>query len=498
MFRTFVPSDDYLISLRTTNACDSRGVDPDENKGRSGMKINIENTAFEAEGLKGCRQQSGNGPTRRLEVLPEELLSEQPRRRTPKANSGLVERRLVEMNGAYRREGNKRHYEGLRKHRSEIMRLLKQVDDAGDKPVMDRRGRGAEGQRFEMIGAEQGRRKDAVNRARNGVVTVVKGKASPLKGHGLVKEGLVENNKLIGKYKTPNDGGEPRRAKEYLLASHCSKMVDTASRQAGQLGTDEDLGAARLARAPEVCIIKDTSDNIPPHSPRKRDGGKLTSLPDSIRAGQRQGVHYADSEVERLRTAENEAAGLLAPLSPSGSEWMRGGSPKGGNAAAILPDEEEQSDEEDMLRFGAFVDTITGGLSSEGSSQEREVEEKDTVRRSLLEDPNIGRLIASAVSLANNSVVNRTVVKERPGHPRGLRSAARAEARRAKWRREAGEALGLGGDTVKLKKSTTLCGGTISNRSMFSSVSDSHRPSTAGTVRPRRISLKPPLETFRS
>ncbi|KAF4679890.1 hypothetical protein FOZ60_014378 [Perkinsus olseni] len=121
-------------------------------------------------------------------------------------------------------------------------------------------------------------------------------------------------------------------------------------------------------------------------------------------------------------------------------ESKGGDSPQG---SAALPDSSDGA--EDPARLGAFVDAITGTLppsSRVSSAPKEEAESRPLVRRrSLLEDPTLGRMISNAVTVAKGTAAwppSRGLHRSSSG---GLRSAARAEARRAKWREQAEEGL---------------------------------------------------------
>ncbi|KAF4680222.1 hypothetical protein FOZ60_013868 [Perkinsus olseni] len=117
-----------------------------------------------------------------------------------------------------------------------------------------------------------------------------------------------------------------------------------------------------------------------------------------------------------------------------------GGSPQG---SAALPDSSDGA--EDPARLGAFVDAITGTLppsSRVSSAPKEETESRPLVRRrSLMEDPTLGRMISNAVTVAKGTAAWPPSRDLRRSSSGGLRSAARAEARRAKWREQAEEGL---------------------------------------------------------
>ncbi|KAF4702640.1 hypothetical protein FOZ63_003005, partial [Perkinsus olseni] len=120
-------------------------------------------------------------------------------------------------------------------------------------------------------------------------------------------------------------------------------------------------------------------------------------------------------------------------------------------------------------------------------------------------DPTLGRMISNAVTVAKGTAAWPPSRELRRSSSGGLRSAARAEARRSKWREQAEEGLwSMYQEEVLKQRHGALRKGRSwetragVNRSGSSILSDGGRPSTGGMARPRRVSLKPPLETFRS
>ncbi|KAF4687860.1 hypothetical protein FOZ60_003420 [Perkinsus olseni] len=349
-FRTFVPSEEYLLSLQTGL---SRPEDDGLKAPPSSRLDSTQSTSSTSQAVSSWSNASvfrSSTSRDRLETLPE--LSPVYDRRQPVV-SGRVGRRLGEMSSVYGKEeradrvsssSREGRAEGgnRRQKRSEIIRLLKEVD-ADQKPVVAR---------------------------------------------GSLK-GKEERGSLKGKEGRGSLKGKEEGALCRILSAALKRSLTTA------------------LEAAEVSAV--TASN----AAMKVEGPQYSSAPSAIMA-----ARGSDEEVvlEGLREA-------VVATSPSDSS----------------------DGAEDPARLGAFVDAITGTLppsSRVSSAPKEDAESRPLVRRrSLLEDPTLGRMISNAVTVAKGTAAWPPSRDLRRSSSGGLRSAARAEARRAKWREQAEEGL---------------------------------------------------------
>ncbi|KAF4651512.1 hypothetical protein FOZ61_010412 [Perkinsus olseni] len=487
-FRTFVPSEEYLLSLQTGL---SRPEDDGLKAPPSSRLDSTQSTSSTSQAVSSWSNASvfrSSTSRDRLETLPE-LSPVYDRRQS--VVSGRVGRRLGEMSSVYGKEeradrvyssGREGRVEGgnRRQKRSEIIRLLKEVD-ADQKPVVGRGSlQGKEGR-----GSLQGKQGGGSLQGKEG------------RGFSLLRDASEGGHRRKPVSDAAAGRGGIRRLDESLEA-HAGPTRSYSSFDgplaASPAGASKILSAALKRSLTTALEEAEVSAVTASNAAVKVEGPQNSSAPSATMA-----VSGSDEEV--VLVGLREAVVATSPSGPSGSEG--GASPQG---SAALPDSSDGA--EDPGRLGAFVDAITGTLppSSRVSSAPKEEAESRPLarRRSLLEDPTLGRMISNAVTVAKGTAAWPPSRGLRRSSSGGLRSAARAEARRAKWREQAEEGLWsmYQEEVLKqrhgaLRKSRSLASRSI-NRSGSSILSDGGRPSTGGMARPRRVSLKPPLETFHS
>lgn len=413
-FRTFVPSEEYLSSLRT--GLNGTGHD------NIGILSTISATpkfhfgpSLDHPPSSSPSTVSGNSrpatvlPSRaRLETLPEVSLQ---------CHHKALDRRLDEVTSVYGREmeKGKRVVGHARRRKSEIIRLLREIDTI----PQQKSGKG-----FRKDGSATSQRRK------------------------LISDAL--NSREVGK-------GKIRHRSSY------SKRPPVE----------------RSARAPSVRAVH-TAPKIP-----------FGSTSDPLMAPHIfQNCHGIDdglSERSASRTAEEivtATSSEMVPLTPP--DWILKGNPEGSAVELDMP-VEDSSD-----RLEAFVNTITSTISSGRSN--KEAERPYVMQHAAFADPLLNRMTSSAVSVARNTSVRTLSRQSTPG---GSRSAARAESRRARWREKAIEGIVPEQETVKVQGKGRGFGAVATSQSAYGSIVGGSRPATVGGVRPRKVSLKAPLETFR-
>ncbi|KAF4744612.1 hypothetical protein FOZ63_032985, partial [Perkinsus olseni] len=426
-FRTFVPSEEYLLSLQTGL---SRPEDDGLKAPPSSRLDSTQSTSSTSQAVSSWSNASifrSSTSRDRLETLPE--LSPVYDRRQPVV-SGRVGRRLGEMTSVYGKEeradrvyssGREGRAEGgnRRQKRSEIIRLLKEVD-ADKKPAVGRGSLKGKEDRGSLKGKEGG-----------GSLKGKEGRGS-LQG----KEGggfsLLRDASEGGHRRKPvsdaaEGRGRVRRLDESLEAHGPTRSYSfDGPPVASTAGASQILSAALKRSLTTALEAAEVSAVTASNAAMKVEGPQHSSAPSAIMA-----ARGSDEEVvlEGLREA-------VVATSPSEG----GDSPQG---SAALPDSSDGA--EDPARLGAFVDAITGTLppsSRVSSAPKEDAESRPLVRRrSLLEDPTLGRMISNAVTVAKGTAAWPPSRDLRRSSSGGLRSAARAEARRAKWREQAEEGL---------------------------------------------------------